>query len=53
MDTVTARDKELSIWAKKVSSQHPDILKHMREGTDTLAKVIAIRIMINAGVKEF
>jgi hypothetical protein len=52
MDTVTARDKELSIWAKNVSSQHPDVLKQMRKSTDTLEKVIAIRIMINAGVKE-
>ena len=52
METITSNDKEFSVWAKQVYSQHPDILKHMRESTDTLERVIAVRIIKNAGVNE-
>jgi hypothetical protein len=53
IETKTLEDKDISIWAKKIYSQHPDVLKQMRWSADTLERVIAIRIMINAGVKEF
>jgi hypothetical protein len=36
-------------WAKRVSSEHPDILEHMLKSQDLLDKVIARRILVIAG----
>jgi len=36
-------------WAKRVSSEHPDILEHMLKSQDLLDKVIAKRILTVAG----
>lgn len=38
-------------WAKQVSTQHPDILEHMKKSTDPLDRVIAKRIIRVAGVE--
>lgn len=36
-------------WAKRVSSEHPDILEHMLKSQDVFDKVIAKRILAVAG----
>lgn len=35
-------------WTKQVSTEHPDILKHMLKSSDLLDRVIAKRIIQNA-----
>ncbi len=39
-------------WAKRVSSEHPDILDHMLKSQDVLDKVIAKRILAVAGGED-
>ncbi len=51
MKDETQDTNNFSSWAKRVSSEHPDILKHMMRSTDVLDRVIAKRIMQTAGVK--
>jgi len=36
-------------WAKKVITEHPDILEYMLKSSDLLDRVIAKRIIQNAG----
>ena len=38
-------------WTRLVTTQHPDILEHMRKSTDPLDRAIAKRIMQTAGVE--
>jgi hypothetical protein len=46
-----AQDSNFLSWAKKVTSEHPDILRHMMKSNDVLDRVIAKRIMKIAGVE--
>lgn len=39
-------------WTKLVSTQHPDILEHMRKSTDPFDRAIAKRIMQTAGMEK-
>ncbi|WP_155399434.1 hypothetical protein [Methanosarcina mazei] len=49
MENNTQNFLSFSDWAKRVSTEHPDILKQMMKSTDVLDRVIAKRIMLIAG----
>ena len=50
MNSITANNLTFKEWAKRINTEHPDILKHMLKSSDVLDRVIAKRIMQNAGV---
>ena len=52
MSKMTSNNKFFSTWAKQISSDHPEILDHMRKSTDPLDRAIAIRIMKNAEMSD-
>lgn len=52
MNSITINDLNFLEWAKQVSIEHPDILKHMLKSSDLLDRVIAKRIMQNARVGD-
>lgn len=47
-----SQDSNIFLWAKRVSSEHPDILEHMLKSQDVLDKVIARRILAIAGGED-
>lgn len=49
MENNTQNLLSFSDWAKKVSSEHPEVLKQMIQSTIALDRVIAKRIMLAAG----
>lgn len=49
MNFIITNNLSFSDWAKMVNAEHHDILAHMRKSTDPLDRVIAKRIMQNAG----
>jgi len=49
LNSITANDLNFMEWAKRVSTEHADIIKHMLISSDVLERVIAKRIMQNAG----
>jgi hypothetical protein len=50
MEGITLEDKTFSMWAKKMCTQHPEILKHMKQSHDALERAIAVRIMKLGGI---
>jgi len=51
MKTIIRSNISFLEWAKLVSTQHPDILEHMRKSTDPFDRAITKRIMQTAGVE--
>ena len=49
MNSITTNDLNFLEWTRRVSAEHPDILKNMLNSSDALDRVIAKRIMKNAG----
>ncbi len=49
MENMTQSNLLFVEWSKRVNSQYPDILEHMRKSTDPLERVIAKRIIQIAG----
>lgn len=49
MISITNNNLNFLEWTRQVSIEHPDILKHMLKSSDALDRVIAKRIMQNAG----
>lgn len=52
MENNTQYNLSFSEWAKKVTIEHPDILKQMRESMDPWERVVSRRIMEIAGGAE-
>ena len=49
MESTTKSNLSFSEWSKRISTEHPDILEHMLKSYDALDRVIAKRIIQNAG----
>lgn len=52
MNKITTSDLAFLEWSKRVNSQYPDILEHMRKSTGSLERAITKRIMQIAGGSE-